>query len=30
MFAGAITPNFYPGGSYYTALLMAGTIATLP
>ena len=30
MFAGTITPDFYPGGSYYTDLLTAGTITTLP
>ncbi|MGB8389225.1 alpha/beta hydrolase [Mycobacterium sp.] len=30
MFAGTITPDFYPGGSYYTTLLTAGTITTLP
>ncbi|KKC05300.1 hypothetical protein [Mycobacterium nebraskense] len=30
MFAGTITPDFYPGGSYYTELLTAGTITTLP
>ena len=29
MFAGTITPDFYPGGGYYTELLTAGTIATL-
>ncbi|UXA08569.1 hypothetical protein KXD96_11110 [Mycobacterium sp. SMC-2] len=30
MFAGTITPDFYPGGSYYTDLVTAGTITTLP
>lgn len=30
MFAGTTTPDFYPGGSYYTELLAAGTITTLP
>ena len=30
MFAGTITPDFYPGGSYYSELLTAGTITTLP
>lgn len=30
MIAGTITPDFYPGGSYYTGLLTAGTITTLP
>ncbi|MEZ0349944.1 hypothetical protein [Mycobacterium sp. pR1184] len=30
MFAGTITPDFYPGGSYYTDLLTSGTITTLP
>ncbi len=30
MIAGTITPDFYPGGSYYTELLTAGTITTLP
>ena len=30
MVAGTITPDFYPGGSYYTELLTAGTITTLP
>ncbi|OBH12673.1 alpha/beta hydrolase [Mycobacterium sp. E1747] len=30
MLAGTDTPDFYPGGSYYTELLVAGTITTLP
>ena len=30
MFAGTTTPDFYPGGSYYTELLTAGLITTLP
>lgn len=30
MVAGTTTPDFYPGGSYYTALVAAGTITTLP
>lgn len=30
MLAGTTTPDFYPGGSYYTELLTAGTITTLP
>ncbi len=30
MVAGTITPDFYPGGSYYTGLLTARTITTLP
>lgn len=30
MTAGTITPDFYPGGSYYTGLLTGGTITTLP
>ncbi|OBG64355.1 hypothetical protein A9X03_14110 [Mycobacterium sp. E1715] len=30
MIAGTTTPDFYPGGSYYTDLLTAGTITTLP
>ncbi len=30
MIAGTTTPDFYPGGSYYTSLLTAGTITTLP
>ena len=30
MFAGTMTPDFYPGGGYYTELLTAGTITTLP
>ncbi|OJZ75133.1 hypothetical protein BRW65_04715 [Mycobacterium paraffinicum] len=30
MLAGTSTPDFYPGGSYYTELLAAGTITTLP
>ncbi|MGD1173447.1 hypothetical protein [Mycobacterium seoulense] len=29
MFAGTTTPEFYPGGGYYTELLTAGTITTL-
>ncbi|OBH89798.1 hypothetical protein [Mycobacterium sp. E2733] len=30
MFRGTLTPDFYPGGSYYTELLTDGTISTLP
>ncbi|OCB28268.1 hypothetical protein A5675_08585 [Mycobacterium malmoense] len=30
MVAGTTTPDFYPGGSYYTELEAAGTITTLP
>ncbi|OBF55517.1 hypothetical protein A5756_12590 [Mycobacterium sp. 852002-53434_SCH5985345] len=30
MFAGTLTPDFYPGGSYYNELLTDGTISTLP
>ncbi|WP_322859905.1 hypothetical protein U8D42_14480 [Mycobacterium europaeum] len=30
MVAGTTTPDFYPGGSYYTELETAGTITTLP
>lgn len=30
MFGGTITPDFYPGGSYYDGLLADGTITTLP
>lgn len=29
MTAGTVTPDFYPGGSYYTGLLTASTITTL-
>lgn len=30
MFAKTTTPDFYPGGGYYTELTTAGTITTLP